>query len=240
MLSTCQTRSSQLTISETSLVLIPEGWFLMGSDTGPQSARPAHNVFLSSYQIAMTEVTVDQFRRYVEESGNVPLSWAGGAPPLDLNLPVTGILWKEAVAYCDWYGFRLPTEAEWEKAARGSDGRAYPWGSTWHGSLANTEGSGPDRVTRAGAYPDGASPYGLLDMSGNAQEWVADYFDPTYYQTSPTHDPKGPQTVLDHVLRGGSWASPHGQATTFFRDSSHSVMPNNRVGFRCAADVAVP
>ena len=89
-----------------------------------------------------------------------------------------------------------------------------------------------------GSYPAGASPYGVLDMAGNAAEWVADYFDVTYYRTAPDHNPPGPDQVMDHGLRGGSWASPRTHAQTFFRDSSHSVKPNLRVGFRCARPVA--
>jgi formylglycine-generating enzyme required for sulfatase activity len=102
----------------------------------------------------------------------------------------------------------------------------------------NTVEGGPGELLPVGTFPAGASPYGALDMAGNAAEWVNDYFDSGYYAYAPTHNPTGPNQVLDHGLRGGSWASPHTHAQTFFRDSSHSVRPNPRVGFRCAQSLA--
>lgn len=218
------------------MVRLPAGWFVMGSDEGPASSRPAHRVYLSAFDIARTEVTNQQFLAYVEQSGNAAVVWGAGRPDLDADEPVTGILWEEAAAFCEWYGWRLPTEAEWEKAARGTDARTYPWGETWNEAMANTAEGRAGGVERVGSHPDGASPYGLLDMAGNAQEWVGDYFDPDYYGRSPMRDPEGPRQILDHGLRGGSWAAPHEHATTYFRDSSHSARPNARVGFRCAAD----
>jgi formylglycine-generating enzyme required for sulfatase activity len=209
----------------------------MGSDTGSQSASPAHDVFVGPFEIEVTEVTVGQVERYVDETGRLPLVWADGPPPLNPDRPAAGILWKEAAAYCEWYGLRLPTEAEWEKAARGTDQRTYPWGDNWDPSLANTAESRANTAVEVGRYPGGASPYGVLDMSGNLQEWVADYFDPTYYQQGPSRDPRGPVQVLGDHERGGSWDSPAAQSTTFFRNSSHSVLPNDRVGFLCAADL---
>jgi formylglycine-generating enzyme required for sulfatase activity len=210
--------------------------FTMGSDAGPPSSRPAHQVYLSEFEIAGTEVTNGQYLEYVHASGDEPLVWRQGVPALDPRQAVTGILWNEADAFCQWYGWRLPTEAEWEKAARGTDQRTFPWGDNWDPAKANTVESGNGDVVQVASYPEGRSPYGLSDMTGNAQEWVADYFDPTYYLQSPLRDPAGTEQVLDHGLRGGSWAAPLDQATTFFRDSSHSVRPNARVGFRCAAD----
>lgn len=224
--------------SDQRMILVPAGSFVMGSDTGPPSSRPADHVYLSAYEIGRTEVTNEEFRRYVEESGKLPLVWREGMPNLRPQHPVTGVLWEEAVGFCQWYGWRLPTEAEWEKAARGSDQRSYPWGNVWDPSLANTRESGNGGVIDVGSYPRGQSPHGVLDMAGNVQEWVADYFDPTYYHLRPAVDPRGPLEVLDHGLRGGSWAAAHEHASTFFRDSSHSVRPNDRVGFRCAADAS--
>jgi formylglycine-generating enzyme required for sulfatase activity len=239
-ISGCRTISSESPTLAIEMALVPEGWFSMGSNGGPPSTRPLHSVFVSSFEIAITEVTVEQFQAFARDSGRMPLVWTGGVLAMDPHYPVTGILWEEASAFCEWYGLRLPTEAEWEKAARGTDQRAYPWGDFWDPSLANTTRGGARGVVVVGSLPGGASPYGILDMCGNVQEWVADYFSPTYYQESPSRDPMGPQLVLDRGLRGGSWASPASQSTTYFRNSSHSVSPNDEVGFRCARSIQQP
>jgi formylglycine-generating enzyme required for sulfatase activity len=228
--------SSSAALPTSGMVLVPGGFFIMGNDDGPAASKPAHQVYVSSFLIDAVEVTNAQFRDYVDKSGNLPVAWMDGSPPFGPDYPVTGILWREAAAYCEWYGLRLPTEAEWEKAARGEDGRTYPWGNSWDPARANAENEKAKGVDKVGSYPQGASPYGLKDMTGNAAEWVADYFDPAYYAQSPMRDPKGPEQVLDHGLRGGSWASRADQSSTFFRDSSHSALPNDRVGFRCAVD----
>jgi formylglycine-generating enzyme required for sulfatase activity len=238
IVSACTLDTPEIALRDIEMAPVPEGPFLMGNASGPPSAKPAHEVFLHSFQIQMTEVTISQFHQYVLDSGNTPLAWQAESQPAASDLPVSGILWKEAAAFCLWYGLRLPTEAEWEKAARGPDAFSYPWGNTWDSSRANTSDAGAGHALPVSSFSGGTSPYGLFNMSGNVQEWVADYFDPAYYQTSPLHDPLGPTLVLDHGLRGGSWASPPDQASTFFRNSSHSVLPNNTVGFRCAADAA--
>jgi formylglycine-generating enzyme required for sulfatase activity len=213
------------------MIVVPAGWFLMGQDDGPRASRPQRRVYLDTYAIDRTEVTQAQFALLVLATDNQT-----GSQQTSASKPVVGVLWREADAYCRWAGKRLPTEAEWEKAARGTDGRRYPWGDVWDSMLANTSEGGPGELLPAGTYLAGASPYGLLDMAGNAAEWVADNFDPNYYGMAPDHNPPGPDRVMDHVLRGGSWASHRGHAQTFFRDSSHSARPNLRVGFRCAQD----
>lgn len=205
----------------------------MGSDSGRASNHPQRQVHLDAYYIQRTEVTRSQLLEFLAATDYQTSGWL---EPGDANgdLPATGFLWKDAAAYCAWLSLRLPTEAEWEKAARGTDGRTYPWGEEWDPAYAIGLESGLDFVQPVGSYPQGASPYGLLDMSSNASEWVADYYDAAYYTYAPDENPQGPDTVLDHVLRGGSFASPPEQLTTFFRNSSHSVLPNPRVGFRCA------
>lgn len=206
----------------------------MGQDGGRRSHQPQRRVYLDLYAIDCTEVTNESFGAFVEETGYEALGWDPQFAAARGDEPVTGMLWREARAYCEWMDRRLPTEAEWEKAARGTDGRRYPWGESWHSSRANTVEGGIGGVVPVGGYPEGASPYGVLDMAGNAAEWVADTFDPEYYTYAPNRNPPGPDRVLDHGLRGGSWASPSEHAQTFFRDSSHSATPNWRVGFRCA------
>lgn len=216
------------------MVLIPAGWFEMGQDDGRASNQPRHRVYLDAYSIQKTEVTVAEFAEFIQATGYPALGWSPAAANQNPRLSVTGVLWKDADAYCRWRGWRLPSEAEWEKAARGLDGRRYPWGDKWDNRKANTLESGPGGLLPVGSLPQAASPYGLLDMSGNAAEWVADYFTFDYYQISPERNPTGPTQILDHGLRGGSYTSSAGQATTYFRDSSHSVLPNPRAGFRCA------
>jgi formylglycine-generating enzyme required for sulfatase activity len=216
------------------MVVVPAGRFLMGQDDGPGSSRPRRAIVLGGFAIDRTEVTNAAVAQYVEETGAELAGWDDTRSSNRPGEPAVGLLWREADAYCRWAGKRLPTEAEWEKAARGTDGRRYPWGDTWDPGRANTAESGLGTVIAVGSFPSGASPYGLLDMAGNAAEWVADTFDPDYYLRAPERNPPGPDKVLDHGLRGGSWGSSREHVQTFFRDSSHSVRPNPRVGFRCA------
>lgn len=212
---------------------IPGGWFEMGSSWGRANETPIHDVWLGEFAIDRYEVTVAQYRAFVAATGHrLPGDWEGLTPAQPGNLPVTYVSWPDAAAYCAWVGKRLPTEAEWEKAARGDDGRRYPWGDEWDpGRAAVALAHGPVPV---GSYPEGASPYGVLDMAGNVHEWVADYHDAGYYAASPAENPAGPDNHRNRVLRGGSWSSPPGWATTTFRDSSHSDAGDDRFGFRCA------
>jgi formylglycine-generating enzyme required for sulfatase activity len=218
----------------TAMVLVPAGRFLMGEDGERSSSRPQRQITLDGFAIDRTEVTNAAVGQFVEEASVQLVGWDAVQASERPQEAAVGLLWREADAYCRWAGRRLPTEAEWEKAARGTDGRRYPWGDLWDPKRANTAESGLGRVTTVGSYPSGASLYGVLDMAGNAAEWVADPYDPDYYSHAPDRNPLGPDAVLDHGLRGGSWASPKEHAQTFFRDSSHSVRPNPRVGFRCA------
>ncbi|MGD1994059.1 MAG: SUMF1/EgtB/PvdO family nonheme iron enzyme [Anaerolineae bacterium] len=220
------------------MIVVPRGWFLMGQDEGRGSHQPQRRVYLDAYAIDCTEVTHAAFGAFVAQTGHEAPGWHAQLAETRGDDPVTGVLWQDAEAYCRWMNQRLPTEAEWEKAARGTDGRRYPWGDRWGAGRANTAESGRGGVVPVGSYPQGASPYGVLDMAGNAAEWVADYFDWEYYRYAPERNPQGADSVLDHVVRGGSWASPPEYAQTFFRDSSHSARPNRRVGFRCAMSVA--
>jgi len=198
-----------------SSVQVPAGWFVMGSYAGRTASMPAHRVYVSDLEIDRYEVTNQEFLEFVTDTGVLPKVWSDEIMELDAEHPVIGILWKEAAAYCEWRGSRLSTEAEWEKAARGTDERIYPWGNHWQARRANTQESGHGGVVAIGSFPEGQSPYGAMDMIGNAQEWVADYFDPSYYEWSPAYDPQGTELVLDRDLRGGSWGSPTEQSNGF-------------------------
>jgi len=200
------------------MVYIPEGEFLMGSPDGEgrDDNRPQHKVYLDAYHIYQCEVTSGQFEHFVEETGYQPqVGFRRYAVPEREGHPVVEVTWNDAEAYCRWAGGRLPTEAEWEKAARGTDGRRYPWGDIWDKSKCNwyksprfagmadmCEGRG---TLPSGTFPEGASLYGCMDMAGNVWEWCLDWYDADYYRAGITQNPAGPSSGEFRVVRGGSW-----------------------------------
>jgi formylglycine-generating enzyme required for sulfatase activity len=231
---------------------------------------PRHRVYLDTFYLDRYEVTNALFERFVRASGHRTTAeregngyayqkkdgewqwlkvdgaeWRkpnGPATSADANHPVVQVSWHDADAYCRWAGKRLATEAEWEKAARGTDGRRYPWGDDWDASKANGNMS-VKTTSRVGSYPAGVSQYGAHDMAGNALEWVADWFDKDYYRQSPERNPQGPgsrgwwqatSSDQSRVVRGGSWVDFPLNLRAANRFDNSPGNRSNLIGFRCA------
>ncbi|MBX3237036.1 MAG: formylglycine-generating enzyme family protein [Nitrospiraceae bacterium] len=221
------------------MVLIPSGAFTMGSDKGEDDERPMHQVSLDSFYIDRTEVTVSQYADFLRlEHADPPFKWHEARESSHGNKPVVGIDWFDAREYCRWRGGRLPTEAEWEKAARGTDGRTYPWGEEHptkaHVNAGQTKWVGYDSLARAARYERGKSPYGVYDMAGSLWEWVADWYDQAYYQSAPRNNPPGPAAGPLRVLRGGAWNNDSRAIRAANRAAYAPNARRNDVGFRCA------
>ena len=230
------------------MVLVPTGEFTMGrtfatedDETGMRPLvlrddRPAHRVRLDAFWMDATEVTHAAYAKFVAAEGHrAPYHWPDGVMPEALaNHPVYNVDWEDARAYCGWKGRRLPTEAEWERAARGGlEGKRYPWGN-----------DKPDPTmarysTQAGPGPAAehvANEFGLHDMAGGVTEWCADWFERSYYSKSPAENPQGPEAGTYRIVRGGAWSDGPNRITVFFRNW---LRPNQRtpnLGFRCARD----
>jgi formylglycine-generating enzyme required for sulfatase activity len=191
------------------MVFVPAGDFLMGSTEADRDAEgdevPHHSVYLDAFWIDKTEVTNAQYAKCVE-AGTCTRTWCWDHSNFNApDQPVVCALWNNAHDYATWVGGRLPTEAEWEKAARGTDKRKYPWGdSAPDCGKANFRGCF-GVTTAVGSHPAGASPYGALDMAGNVFEWVSDRYDEGYYARSPARNPRGPDAGAFRVMRGGSY-----------------------------------
>ena len=262
---------------------VAAGEFLMGSAAGDRGAQPDEQpqvtIYLDTYWIDRTEVTVEQFADFVAATGyqteaergigegdfGAPgglvyspdglyvrtatwrLPQGSGAPEANPRQPVVQVSWADAAAYCEWAGRRLPTEAEWEKAARGADGRLYPWGNDYDARRVNAcdancaanwhsaSDDGFARTSPVGVFATGASPYGVQDLSGNVSEWVAAFYDFRGYANLATANPPGLETGLTRVLRGGSWLDSANRLRAAARLSAAPEYRSNVTGFRCAA-----
>jgi len=246
-----------LPVDDAIMVTIPAGTFFMGcnnavDDECTGEEEPYHEIILSEYSIDKYEVSVSNFRKCItsgncnnmnsekphfntisdDEACNI------GASDRE-NHPANCVSWYGAEIYCEWLGKRLPTEAEWEKAARGTDGRKYPWGNdnlSCDNAVVN-DGCGTGTTMPVGSKPDGASPYGVEDMVGNVWEWVYDWYDEYYYAVSPDEDPTGPEFGEYRSLRGGSWLDNYDKTSDRRASARSKHYPNLRHaarGFRCA------
>jgi len=221
----------------TEMLLVPGGAFQMG----PQRRE----VFLDSFYVARFPVTNRQFRVFLEVTGYQPndeerrflAHWRRGVcPDRLLDHPVVYVSWQDARAYCAWAGRRLPTEAEWEKAARGTEGAKFPWGKTEPTRAHANFGRARKGTTQVGAHPAGASPFGVEELAGNVAEWCEDVDDPTFYLQGPERNPRNTVQPGDepHVVRGGSWMFDARSLRTFARNSFKPGFRLEMVGFRCA------
>lgn len=232
------------------MVEVPAGAFWMGCENcSSGDASPYHEVTLDAFQIGQTEVTVSEYLACVQSAmceapsglkSNVGCNW--GVSGMEEH-PVSCVDWKQAAGYCAWRGARLCTEAEWEKAARGTDGRIYPWGDTDPSCTyavfnpgGDEEGCGTGWTWPVGLKPAGACPYGALDMAGNLFEWVADWYDSTYYGGSPTSNPKGAGYGVERVTRGSGYQYV-GETLRAYRRYPNSPGGHYYVGFRCCRSV---
>ncbi|MDM8530006.1 SUMF1/EgtB/PvdO family nonheme iron enzyme [Anaerolineales bacterium HSG25] len=255
------------TATPINMAFVPAGEFTMGSDSGESDEKPVHTVSLDTFYIDKYEVTNAQYATFLNEQGN---QTEGGVPWLDAadssveihqqgdqwradegysNHPVVEVTWYGAGAYCSWADKRLPTEAEWEKAARGTTAQTYPWGNTFDGSRLNfcdkqcifswadqNYDDGYKDTAPIGSYPNGVSPYGVYDMAGNVEEWVQDCYNSSYYGDSPDTNPINESlcsSSISRVLRGGSYFDKSSDVRTTARSFSDPTSSYSWMGFRC-------
>ena len=226
------------------MVYVPAGEFTMGTNEADRSdfnqrdnvpltandARPQQKATTGAFFVDVTEVTNAAYQKYCDATGAVPPAyWPDGKfPDGEADFAVHHVNFYDATAYASWAGKRLPTEAEWEKAARGTDGRRFPWGNDWGGDRA-TDNGGPGKV---GTHPAGASAYGALDMAGNVAEWTSSWFQP--YPNSPTKQPDFGTTLK--VVRGGAWIGTDQLGQTWHRQVARPQTRIEMIGFRCVKD----
>ena len=214
----------------------------MGSDVGDPDEKPAHQVNLGAFYMDVYEVTNAMYKDCVTAGVCDPPHSVRSAEreayydaPEFENYPVIFVSWDQAKIYCEWRGARLPTEAEWEKAARGTDGRIYPWGEGLDCSKANYSSCAGD-TTAVGSHDGTASPFGIFDLLGNVWEWVSDWYSESYYLNSIPNDPIGPTTGSARVSRGGSFINPGSRVSVTNRNWYPQSNFTNNMGFRCVRD----
>ncbi|HQR32945.1 MAG TPA: SUMF1/EgtB/PvdO family nonheme iron enzyme [Blastocatellia bacterium] len=212
------------------MVYVPGGTLEMGRNNGDEYETPVHTVSVSPFFLDRTEVTNEEYQQFVMQTGHrAPSHWREGKFPTNsANLPVVNVSWDDANAYAKWIGKRLPTEAEWEFAARGSDGKLYPWGNSWNAANANAGKESGGAIVKVGSFPNGASQFGILDMCGNVWEWTS--------SSLTNYSDETKEIAPGKVIRGGSFDTPSKRATATYR----GVLPPDRLrdktGFRLAKD----
>lgn len=239
IIGTAEAAEKEITPDLKDMVLVPVGEFIMGSDDRLRDEKPLHAVYIRAFYIDRFEVTNEDYRKFISASGyHAPDNWEDGRYPSGKGKhPVIFVNWNDADAYCKWRGKRLPREREWEKAARGDDGRIYPWGNKWDMNKSNNPLRGHEGTMEVGSFEAGKSPYGLYDMSGNVWEWVDDYYLP-----HPGSDSISPEFGQKYrMLKGGSWLDCSFytcgiSAPVFNRSFFDQSTKNDSFGFRCALD----
>jgi len=237
------------------LVLIPAGEFVMGADKDDQQAKqnekPAHRVQLDAYYINKYEVTYRQYKKFLKESGYKPVgNWDRFDLPEYKDHPGMNVTFPDAQAYCRWAGLNLPTEAQWEMAARGTENRKYPWGNQWDPNKCNNSETKDPHIIRKmnhiqdkrgslppGSVPADVSPFGIMDMAGNINEWCSDWYKSSYYKTSPSFNPRGHDKGAERVIRGGSWSLPPSRCRASARWSGSVDSDLDDYGFRCCLTI---
>jgi len=248
-------REVYVTVASREMILIPAGEFLMGSPegVGNDDEHPQHKVYLDSFYIGKYEVTNEQYAEFLnaigkneDSNGNLLFNKLITAIELKNDMykaikrwedhPVVGVSWYGCKAYAEWSGGRLPTEAEWEKAARGNDGRKWPWGDLWVVGYCNSWETGIRDNTAVGSYPRGESSYGMQDMAGNVFEWINDWYQADYYTISPYKNPKGPDSGGFRLMKSGSWVESAQGVRISFRLGQFPSNTDTDSGFRIAKD----
>ncbi|MGQ0665822.1 MAG: formylglycine-generating enzyme family protein [Nitrospiraceae bacterium] len=223
------------------MVTIPAGTFVRGTINGGFDEQPQRTIFLDPFSIDRYEVTNHQYQQFVLATGHrkpgLPSRYAkSGGRMRGTNQPIVFVSWDDATEYCRWKGKRLPTEAEWEKAMRGSDGRLWPWGNNEQANGANWARvqDGYEVSASVGSFQNDKSPYGVMDGAGNVIEWVADWYQETYYKDSPERNPLSPEHGTYRVLRGGGYTTTGGDIRITSRSKMMPDFRDETIGFRCA------